>query len=588
VSDSIASAEVAAPVDPSFHERGERDEVRTWRSVVNDLTAMDGVALAVVAWVPLAYLPVSYLGGSLSLVLGLLLVAGASGLVALVQLVAGGDRPGVAAALMVAWAFIVAVLSDSPRVAALGNLHSQWSAAIVALVLGAWALGRTMSVAGRAAIPVVLLSALAIDAAVGLLQWLMDSDRGVFIMIDGRASGLQNHPVYFGALMCGAAALTAALTVRRLLAGALSVGFFAFLVNLSGSRVALLGGLLGALFVAAGRSDRRLARLAAVGMGYVSGICGSTLAAKALGRGTTAFQRTGRGSGSGAADGVIGTGVGDRLDVWRWAVDTWRDRPLVGSGYGRFLSASQRHIPNDHAGRGEWTDPHNVILAVLVGGGVIGIVLAGWFSWEAARLLDRRLAGFVVAVVVTWLLEPAVVVTVVPVAIAFGAAAPPRSVAWPLSAVKIRRAVLAASLAAAVGFVALDVWTDTAVSSGNRAAADRFASVLHWDAIAAEYASATWAEDGGSESLERTLRWQERSVNLEPDRLNARVRWAFTLGFSGQSERAIGVLRRSLIYKPNHQATWIALRTIGDTSGNDALVREATLHICAPDGTLNC
>jgi O-antigen ligase len=590
VSDSISLTEAADAVDGSFDGSGESGEVRAWRSVLNGLTVMDGIALAVVAWVPLAYLPLSYLGGSLSLVLGLLLVGGASGLVGLACLVGARDRAAVAAATMIAWSFIVAVLSESPRLSAIGNVHSQWSAAIVALVLGAWALGRTLSASGRAAIPTVLLCALAVNATVGLLQWLVDSDRGVFVMIGGRASGLQNHPVYFGTLMAGAAALAAGLHAPRLLFGALPVGLFAFMANFSGTRVAVLGGLAGALFVASGQSDRRRARITAVGLGYLAGICCSTLASKLLGRGSTALQRTRSAGGGGAADEVVGTGVADRLDVWRWAWTAWRDRPILGSGYGRFLSASQRYIPDSHAARGGiWSDPHNVVLAVLVGGGVVGLALAGWFSWEAARRLDRRLAGFVLAVVATWLLEPAVVVTVLPVAVVLGAAATQPNVLWPHAAVKARGALIVVSLAAAIGLVALDMWTDAAVSGGDRGAADRFASLLHWDAIAAEQASASWADVGTSpKGLAKTLEWQERSVELEPERLYARVRLALLLGFAGQSDRAIDVLRGSLLYQSNHQATWVTLKAIGDTTGNDALVREATLHICAPDGALTC
>jgi len=74
-------------------------------------------------------------------------------------------------------------------------------------------------------------------------------------------------------------------------------------------------------------------------------------------------------------------GVGERLSIWRIAVDGFLDRPLMGWGRENFDLVLFRHFdPDLLVGRGVvtqtlWFDrSHNVVLDHLVSGGVIGLV----------------------------------------------------------------------------------------------------------------------------------------------------------------------------------------------------------------------
>ncbi len=99
----------------------------------------------------------------------LLLLAALPGVVALVRLARRRDRAAVAACVLAVWILVAALFSGAPRLA-LGGVFGRESSALIAIgALGLWALGRELSEPGRRLLAPVLLSALAIECARGLL-----------------------------------------------------------------------------------------------------------------------------------------------------------------------------------------------------------------------------------------------------------------------------------------------------------------------------------------------------------------------------------------------------------------------------------
>lgn len=81
----------------------------------------------------------------------------------------------------------------------------------------------------------------------------------------------------------------------------------------------------------------------------------------------------------------IETGTfGKRLEIWRSGLEVFRQHPLLGVGAGGFGAAVEPMLGYPHA-------PHQTVLSVLVGQGVVGLLLfTGMFVSAAASL--RRMA----------------------------------------------------------------------------------------------------------------------------------------------------------------------------------------------------
>ncbi len=89
----------------------------------------------------------------------------------------------------------------------------------------------------------------------------------------------------------------------------------------------------------------------------------------------------------GAAQSLLGLVGTDRDAIWSAAVDRIAVSPLIGSGLQQFSA----WISWSATGGTPTTDPHNAILALLLGGGVVGALAAGAL-WVAITYATLRIA----------------------------------------------------------------------------------------------------------------------------------------------------------------------------------------------------
>ena len=188
-------------------------------------------------------------------------------------------------------------------------------------------------------------------------------------------------------------------------------------VSLSGSRVALGAGIL---LVALASVRRRLDRVARAAAGLLSGTVLGTVLTASIGARS-------------AVDRATGADSGGRFDVWVAGWKAFVDDPIVGSGPALFRTAAQRHFTDEFATRfdlrGEqlWADPHNIVVNLAVGTGVVGVLLVLAFVLSGSRRSDRALLAVAVAVAATWLVQPMSIVTAPIAAFFFGLAAQRRT-----------------------------------------------------------------------------------------------------------------------------------------------------------------
>jgi O-antigen ligase len=299
------------------------------------------------------------------------------------------------AAALPALAMVQAVLGIS--VSPVATLEAMLLLAAMLAVAVFWSeRARDRPAARRAGVAVLLLCAA--QAAFGAVQWSRAPDR-----IYGEASPFVTTPFgsyvnhnHFAGLLGMGVALAAALAygyVRR--AG----GFSPRVVVMTGLALGLAAVHLasrsrgGLIALAAGLAT--LAALAAASRGgRTAGGRGPVLIAAGLavlvvGFGLAAVPETTRAHLAtvfrGPADGS-GT---YRVDV---AAATWRlfaARPVTGWGFGAFADA----FPPYKRGHGDVRTTHaeSDLLEFLAEGGLVGLALAAWLAWAAARGLSDRL-----------------------------------------------------------------------------------------------------------------------------------------------------------------------------------------------------
>lgn len=321
-----------------------------------------------------------------------------------------------AAACFLAAGLVGAILSPRPTLALVGlyNLGTGWIFMLALVAL--WNLGLQLRDRGRSLFTSCLITAILVNAAVGVLQVAFDLSAFNLALYDGRASGLVGNPVHLAALLAGGVPLLGAIYRRRPILVGPGVVLVGAAVSAAGGRAGLLLAVLG--LVATGLSNRprhtvTLVALFALGLG-LGGALGRTSGPATA----TVDERL--------DVGVTGGDLAPRLDAWRHAPASIRRHPLVGAGPGQFRAATVadrtlrtgRLVPDDY-----FLDAHNLVVEYATTTGLLGV--AALLAWLA--LLVRRASGpllsFGLLVLGSHLIQPQAASTTPVAFLALGAAA---------------------------------------------------------------------------------------------------------------------------------------------------------------------
>jgi hypothetical protein len=469
---------------------------------------------------------------------------------------------------------VASLLAESRTISLVGGIGRQSSWVLWCGAAGLWAIGRSTTELGRSRLVIAAVASGAVSLAFAVVQLIVQPDRFDMSLEQGRPVGLVGNPIYFGAIMCGLAAVVAhpaRATGSRL--GLAGFGVFAFGAAVSGSRIAVVVTLLIAAAVAASGARRR-------GLVLGATIAGANVLAiglhRAIGTGQSAGERIGT------------SGVQDRLDLWSFGLKGWADRPLLGAGVGRFRAATQSHYSDAWAGRfsddrsGAWLDAHNLFVEMLVTVGIIGLALLIVLFVQFARRGQGALAWGAAAIATTWLLEPAALAPLGIAALFIGAAmaqpdgpARPNRATW-LSALLIIGLALGSWYL--VGMRALDGWLPPPVTDTSPPAWP----LWRFDPLAASSASESVDLQGSQDPSVASfaIRWAERAVDLEPDFPYWRSNLAFDLLVVGETSEARRVASEALDDQPNHVRTLEILQVVALRDQDHALFDGVTEQLC--------
>lgn len=511
------------------------------------------------------------------------------GLVVLTSAAREGDRAARFGLGYLAWALLAALACAQPRIAVLGSFDSDLGWIHLASWIAAWGLGRRLGAPGRRLLPAVLVGGVLANALVAVLQ-VVAEPTGALALVDGRATGLVSSSVFLGGLMAGGLALLGRSigASRRWPALLVAVVLTSAAADLSGSRVALVGGAGACLLAVVGGAQRVARREVALRVGLVAlALAVGALAGSALDSGSSS---TGRLAGGG--------GVDARVEMWGHGLRAAVERPVLGWGPGRFRAAtagraSAAFVRAEGPDR-PFYDAHNLLVEHLVGTGVPGLLLLGAFGWSAARRARGPAAWFAAGVALTWLLTPASVATAPAALVALGAAAPAGPAARGRAGSRVGLAVGAglALVAAVAGarLVLADVVVADATEAVDPSGIQRAAGLLPPDAVLAGLETQAWRVDattgGGPASGRRALAAARRAVELDPTRAGwwvelGEVQLAYAPG--GPTARlaaADASFDEALARTPWSVQAMIGKARVAEIRGDDAAVDRWRERIC--------
>ena len=482
-------------------------------------TGLDLVAAATAFLLPVAYLPIVD-APFWSPKVAVLLPAAAVGLTCIPALLRTELRRATLAALVfLLVASLSAASSDDVSQAVFGLYNWGTGLLFIWCLVGVWALGASVTEAGRKRVVLGLVTGIGISAAVGVLQVVVDL--GVPFLgspVDDRATGFAGNPVHLAALALGVVAMAAAKVDERWW-WLVAVGAGAMVIQLAGSRFALL--LLPLLVVAllAWRGWRQAAAVLAclvIGLGVGSGVAGLGEAQTSSTDRVTALSAS-------------GGGVTARLETWLSARHAIADRPLFGEGPGRFRAATSPHRTLKLA-RAEgpdrvFEDAHNLVVEYAVTTGLLGVVgFAGWLWLAVAKVRVVILAVFAAALLALHVVQPQSLGTTPLALLALGASTR-ASFSAPLP-VQRRRAMvplIAGALAMLSGAVLLigDAQLQRARLDFDEPASKRSVRLLApWPnpaTVRARMFSFQALEEPDGAAVEKALRWRREAVKRAPD-----------------------------------------------------------------------
>lgn len=497
--------------------------------------------------------------------LAVLVLVGLPGLVVLARRVAHRDSPAIALALFMLVALASGLQAVEPLNSVRGDILSYLSVVVLWLAAGWWAAGTWLGERARHALPWVLVTGVAVNATVAVLQIALDIRSGPLGTFAGRGSGLMDNAVYYGSLCSGVAAWAVYRAVREPgLWWMILVGGLSFAAGLSGSRASLAAVVVTGLCMLAIRRNRRAG---AALMAAFAGFAFASWFVALVGSGPSLAGRAASVSGDNG-----------RSEIWRYGFQAFRERPIFGWGPNQFGPATWHRYTlefiRDTGWRDEhqpWTDPHNVVVLVLATMGVVGMLSLLAFLVMALRRVGcvelMVLAGGIAG---TWLVQPTR--NTLPIAMAaLGAAALPipspgteSSVAGTSRTASVVACCLAVSLAAYL--VAADVRLGRASRSDDATQITAAASWYYRDSVVAEFAASRLALR--PVDREASIRWSTLATDYAAYSPRVWSTHAELLLALGELEGASVALSRSLelqLWSPSgRRVSVLYARAVGD------------------------
>lgn len=499
------------------------------------------------------------------------------------------DPAALAAVAMLVAAAIATIVSDAPLWNLRGGFARESSVVFLGGIFSIWALARDTGREGRRLVLAASLIGLAVTGVVGCVQLIVEPS-GFLQMIGSRPSGLLVNPVYFGPSMAGAAVFVAHLWARDAIgvrSGAVGLTLFSACANLSGSRAAAIGLLIG-LVASLIFADTTRARLQ-IGGSAVAGFVGSSILTQVTG-GRDTLERA-----AGGSDG--------RWDVWTYAWDAFRERPLTGHGLGQFRAAVQTHFEPEFVaeyltggGGVAWPDAHNVIVQYAVVGGVITVAALLAFVGFAGRQARGPAAWATLALTVSWLLQPVTLVTAPMAAIWLGIACPNPITRTARSADaepddpapddgsaeedaggRTDVLLIAVGCLVALSLFGIDRQLNRALDRGDIQKFTAWAKVAPDDPVIAT-TMASLSTRFGSRSV--GIEWSALAVDLEPDDAVVATDHAIRLFDVGRSDEAVAMIRTALEVDPYNPDALRIAAALGTALDDDELVEIAQTRGC--------
>lgn len=490
----------------------------------------------------------------------------------------GRDGPARWGLLVIVVSVLAALGAMSPGFALLGTLGPHNSVLFYAGGVSMWALGRDVTPTGRSFLAGALALVLGLNAALAVLQVTLSIDGGVWAAASGRATGFVGTPIALGALAAGGVAYRLAIDDA---AGRTALSWVAALAGcaaLSGSRSGVLV-VIGAVVVHL--TVRRNGGALRAGIAALAGLTVGTLVSTSS-------------DGSDVVGRVRSRGGDGRLDIWRYGLRAFLDRPLFGWGPGHHGTAVRRYFSLDftrsHAWTDDisaWSDAHNLVLTLLVTTGLCGLVVAvGFVAHNLFRVEAVPFAAFAVAVAAVWMVEPATVHTLPLAMLVLGAAVGPRLRRAPERAA---RAATAVGLVVALAFAAPLVVVRGALreQDGSTAAA---AALFSWrdpevaDLVAERLTVDVLLERAGSDGQPSTsstlaLSWSARVTEWMPG-----SSWAWTRHAERQIVLGVdptGALDAARRLDPWNADAWLLELRFAELIGDEARRDVALAKVCA-------
>jgi hypothetical protein len=345
-------------------------------------------------------------------VLGVLL---ALGLPRLAMLARRGPLSSTARAMLafLAVALVSALVSQSPLVGVFGLYDWGTGFLFWCATAGAFALGATISPAGRRWLGHAIIAAASVNALIAIAQVVGHPAAGWIALYQGtQADGVLANPVYLEALVVAALALVAWRCCEEDIRWGALVPPLAAGLQLSHERLGLaLLGLLCVAVIVRFRTARALSVVAAAALGY--GL--TSVSAGVLTRGPLS--------------GAIVVGNTPRFVAWKLLVKSVPHHLVIGVGPGQtrnaFFAGETLSTLRKLGNAGYFADAHDLVLEIAVTMGALGLVAGAAVAWTLLRKGPRGpFLWFALLLIAVELVEPLEIVVVPLAALGLGASLP--------------------------------------------------------------------------------------------------------------------------------------------------------------------